>query len=167
MHGREVFTDVPPVRSGGDVYVPLRFVGESLGARVAYLKEQKAVRVDRGDQHLLFVVGKNFYFKNGKRRNLAMPIFIYKARSMIPFALTKREVQVPRLSKENSFQASFWKIPPKSFWDRVVYIFGKERLKTGNIFVSRLTLALWFLGMVLFAAQSFGEWWRRHRAQKS
>lgn len=153
VHGRPVKTDVPPVRSGRDIFVPVRFVAESLKAKVTFLPEQKAVEVVRGNQKLLFIVGKVYCLKNGKRLDIGRSVFIYRGRTMIPYKLTRREMAIPREDKKRPEKPGYWNWPEGSLWERVVYVVRQEPAKPGNKFVAKLFALLWALGIVVFIFQ--------------
>lgn len=83
VDGRPVISDVPPVTTGKRVYVPLRPVGDALGARTHYVRKTGVVVVARGDRVLHLKVGAHHATLNGMPMTLKHPPFRVRGRVMV------------------------------------------------------------------------------------
>ena len=84
VNGRPVNRDMTPRTIGGTVMVPLRFVGEYLGATVHWERDKGRVWVMRERQKLTMTVGTTRATENGEGRALSQPPVIRGGRVLIP-----------------------------------------------------------------------------------
>jgi hypothetical protein len=89
VDGQPVISDVPPVTTAKGVFVPLRSVGDALGAETKYDRKSGDVVVTRGDQTLRLKVGSHQAKVNGRTITLHNPPFRVRGRVMV----TLRAVQ--------------------------------------------------------------------------
>jgi len=83
VDGQPVISDVPPVTTPKGVYVPLRPVGDALGAETRYEHKSGDVVVTRGDQVLHFKVGSTHAKLNGMPMTLKHAPFRVRGRVMV------------------------------------------------------------------------------------
>jgi hypothetical protein len=83
IDGRRVSSDVPPVTTNRQAYLPLRAVTSKLGARVSYDKKTHAILVVRGADHLKLHVGRTTAVLNGKPMSLSHAPFTVRGRTMV------------------------------------------------------------------------------------
>jgi hypothetical protein len=84
VDGQPVISDVPPVSSAKDgVFVPLRPVGDALGAETKYERKSGDVVVTRGDQVLHIKVGSTHAKLNGMPMTLHHAPFRVRGRVMV------------------------------------------------------------------------------------
>lgn len=89
VDGQPVISDVPPVTTAKGVFVPLRSVGDALGAETKYDRKSGDVVVTRGDQSLRLKVGSTNVRVNGRSITLHNAPFRVRGRVMV----TLRTVQ--------------------------------------------------------------------------
>jgi hypothetical protein len=89
VDGQPVISDVPPVTTAKGVFVPLRSVGDALGAETKYDRKSGDVIVTRGDQTIRLKVGSTEAKVNGKSITLRHAPFRVRGRVMV----TLRAVQ--------------------------------------------------------------------------
>jgi len=83
VDGQPVISDVPPVTTSKGVYVPLRPVGDALGAVTRYEHKSGDVVVTRGDQVLHFKIGSTHAKLNGMPVTLKHAPFRVRGRVMV------------------------------------------------------------------------------------
>lgn len=84
VDGQSLVSDVPPVSSLQDeIFVPLRPVGEALGAETRYERKSGTVTVTRGDQVLRLKVGSRRAKLNGIPMTLHRAPFRVRGRVML------------------------------------------------------------------------------------
>ncbi len=84
VDGQPLISDVPPVSSMRDgVFVPLRSVGDALGADTRYERASGDVVVTRGDQVLHLKAGSTHAKLNGMPMTLHHPPFRVRGRVMV------------------------------------------------------------------------------------
>jgi hypothetical protein len=84
VDGQPLISDVPPVSSVKDgVFVPLRPVGDALGAETRYERKSGDVVVTRGDQVLHLKVGSTHAKLNGMPMTLHHAPFRVRGRVMV------------------------------------------------------------------------------------
>ena len=76
--------DVPPVEYNGVIFVPLRFVGQALGAEVSWRPELQQAFVKWDKAEILFTINKYEVDVSGETQILKAPPFLYGQRTMIP-----------------------------------------------------------------------------------
>ena len=80
----DVPLDVPPFISGGRTLVPLRFIGEQLGAKIGWEGQEQKVTYTRGTDEVILWVGRSNAMVNGKQTPLDVPPQIRNGRTMVP-----------------------------------------------------------------------------------
>ena len=79
---------VPYLDQNGRTMVPLRFIGERLGAKVTWQAENQSVVITMGETRVCMTVGKKEYTVNGQTRNMdTVPVLMKSkegARTMVP-----------------------------------------------------------------------------------
>lgn len=83
IDGHRVASDVPPVTTSRQAYLPLRAVTSTLGARVSYDKKTHAILVVRGSDHLKLHLGRATAVLNGKPMRLSHAPFTVRGRTMV------------------------------------------------------------------------------------
>jgi hypothetical protein len=85
VDGQRLVSDVPPVTTGVSelVYVPLRPLGEALGADTKYADKSGDIEVVRGDQTLHLKVGSTNATLNGMPMTLHHAPFRVRGRVMV------------------------------------------------------------------------------------
>ncbi len=84
VDGQPLISDVPPVSSARDgVFVPLRPVGDALGAETKYDRKSGEVIVTRGDQVLRLKVGSTHAKLDGMPMTLHHAPFRVRGRMMV------------------------------------------------------------------------------------
>ena len=83
VDGQPVISDVPPVTTAKGVFVPLRPVGDALGAETKYERKSGDVVITRGDQTLKLKVGSIHARINGMPVTLKHAPFRVRGRVMV------------------------------------------------------------------------------------
>jgi len=83
VDGQPVISDVPPVTTPKTIYLPLRPVGDALGAETHYEHKSGEVVVTRGDQTLHLKVGSTHARINGMPVTLRHAPFRVRGRVMV------------------------------------------------------------------------------------
>lgn len=83
VDGQPVITDVPPVTTSKGVFVPLRPVGDALGAETRYEHKSGDVVITRGDQTLHLKVGSTQAKVDGVPLRLRQAPFRVRGRVMV------------------------------------------------------------------------------------
>lgn len=98
IDGTQVEFDVPPVMQNDRVFVPLRKIGEALGAVVDWAEETQTVTFSKGDVTNFLVVGKRTAVKTaaGKSETLQMDVapFIVNDRTLVPVRYISESFQM-------------------------------------------------------------------------
>lgn len=88
MNGEIVSTDQPPVIKNSRTFVPVRVIAESLGAKVFYLSNEKAVSIEKGEKNIYIPIGKKEMRISTTELAgpvpLDAPAFIQNNRTMLP-----------------------------------------------------------------------------------
>lgn len=88
MNGEIVSTDQPPVIRNSRTFVPVRVIAESLGAKVFYLSNERAVSIEKGDKNIYIPIGKKEMRISTTELAgpvpLDAPAFIKNNRTMLP-----------------------------------------------------------------------------------
>jgi hypothetical protein len=92
VDGEHVVSDVPPVTTGGDVYVPLRSLADALGAVTEVDRDR--VTVVRGDESLRLRIGNRHASINGEPFTLNHSPFRVRGRVMISLRAVERAFHV-------------------------------------------------------------------------
>ncbi|MBT9175077.1 MAG: hypothetical protein DDT22_00751 [candidate division WS2 bacterium] len=75
VNGKPFIRETPPILISGRAMVPLRFIAETLSARVHWDGTEKKITVICLDKDIKLWVGKNFALINGKQLPLETPLF--------------------------------------------------------------------------------------------
>lgn len=76
--------DIPPMISNGRLLVPLRFIFQPLGARVAYRANPRTVTVTGIEKSVLLRVGNRIAQVNGENRLMDVAPTISRGRVLVP-----------------------------------------------------------------------------------
>ena len=91
IDGTKVEFDVPPMMQNDRVFVPLRKIGEALGAVVGWEEETQTVTFSKGDITNVLVVGERTAVKNSAEgtETLQMDVapFIINDRTLVPIRI--------------------------------------------------------------------------------
>ena len=83
IDGQRVGSDVPPVTTAHQAYLPLRAVTTGLGAQLSYNKGSRTVTVVRGVDRLKLHVGLQTAMLNGRPIRLSHAPFTVRGRTMV------------------------------------------------------------------------------------
>jgi hypothetical protein len=83
IDGKRIKSDVPPVTTSHQAFLPLRVVTSKLGARVSYDKKTHAILVVRGADRLKLHLGRQMAVFNGKPMRLSHAPFAVRGRTMV------------------------------------------------------------------------------------
>ncbi len=75
---------VPFINANSRTIIPVRFVGESLGAKVSWNEKRQEVKIVLGDKEVVMTIGSNKYTINGKVHTMDTKAVIVKDRTMVP-----------------------------------------------------------------------------------
>lgn len=81
---QEKILDTPPCIVGGRTLLPLRFIGEILGANFTWNNELKKVTYILGNNTVELIVGRKEAIVNGQAITLDVPADIVNGRTMVP-----------------------------------------------------------------------------------
>lgn len=88
MNGEIISTDQSPVIKNSRTFVPVRVIAENLGAQVFYLKDEKAVSIEKGDKLIYIPIEKKEMRISTTEMAgpvpLDEPAFIKNNRTMLP-----------------------------------------------------------------------------------
>ena len=76
--------DVAPYIKAGRTYVPVRYLGEALGANVDWDEVTKTVTVTKGDKSVVLVIGSTIAKVNGADVQMDVAPEIVNGRTMLP-----------------------------------------------------------------------------------
>jgi hypothetical protein len=102
--------DVPPIDYLGIIYVPVRFVSESLGAEVIWSQKEKKVFIKLNNRNIVIKINKTKAIVNENEAILISPPFIYKNRCMIPLKWTTGSLGADVREKEKVMEISYKKV---------------------------------------------------------
>ena len=96
VDGQRLLSDVEPVTSvvSDSVFVPLRPLGEALGAETKYDEKTGIINVVRGQEELQLRVGSRDAKLNGARMTLHQPPFRVRGRVMVSLKSVARAFNV-------------------------------------------------------------------------
>jgi len=83
VNGEACEVEIAPAIADGQVVVPLRFVSESLGARVCYTDKTKLIAVTLGDKTFSHILGTDTAIANGETITLKHPTYTENDRTYI------------------------------------------------------------------------------------
>ncbi len=85
VNGKIIKTDVAPYITKGRTMVPVRFISESLGLKVAWDGETKTVSIGEGDKLVKLVINSDKITKaDGSQVTIESPAVIKNSRTMVP-----------------------------------------------------------------------------------
>ncbi|KGE21007.1 copper amine oxidase N-terminal domain-containing protein [Paenibacillus wynnii] len=85
INGTTTLMDTTPMNWKGVTYIPLRYLGEGIGAEVKYDKQMNTVWVIAGKDTLKFWIGKSVMEVNGVQKSVGAKVFINEdGRTMVP-----------------------------------------------------------------------------------
>jgi len=90
VDGQRIVSDVPPVTRAREAFVPLRAVGESLGAQTTYDPRSGLVEVIRGSDTLRMHLGDRMATLNGSPMTLTVAPFAVRGRTMVALNVISR-----------------------------------------------------------------------------
>ncbi|MBO8159063.1 copper amine oxidase N-terminal domain-containing protein [Thermosyntropha sp.] len=76
--------DVAPYIKDARTYVPMRYLGEMLGAEVAWDDAARTVTLTKGDDVVVFTIGSTTYTVNGEAKTADVAPEIVNSRTMLP-----------------------------------------------------------------------------------
>ena len=84
INGVNAIMDVAPYIKAGRTYVPVRYLGEALGANVDWDEATKTVTVTKGDKSVVLVIGSKVAKVNGADVQMDVAPEITNGRTMLP-----------------------------------------------------------------------------------
>jgi len=85
INGTKTMMDTTPMNWKGVTYIPLRYLGEGIGAEVKYDSKTNTVWVMAGGDTLKFWIGKSVMEVNGVQKSVGAKVFINEdGRTMVP-----------------------------------------------------------------------------------
>jgi hypothetical protein len=78
------YEDVNPAIIDGRVLVPLRAIGENLGAKVDWIAKDKLIKIKLYDKAVELVLDSKTALVNGKKINLDVPAKVINGRTLVP-----------------------------------------------------------------------------------
>jgi hypothetical protein len=88
VDGKVVKPDVPPAEMNGVIFVPIRFVGEALGAKVDWNEARQTVMLTWAAGTLELAIGDTAVKRSGSAEKIAAAPFLYGNRAMVPLKLS-------------------------------------------------------------------------------
>ena len=76
--------DVAPYIKAGRTYVPMRYLGEILGAEAVWDDTARTATLTRGDDVVVFTIGSAIYTQNGESKTAEVAPEINNGRTMLP-----------------------------------------------------------------------------------
>jgi plastocyanin len=89
---KQIQLEVPPQLIGDTTYVPLRFIGNQLGADVRWIDEDKSVVYTTKDTKIQLWMNQNKVVVNGKELTLDKPPMIQDGSSMVPLRFVSEKL---------------------------------------------------------------------------
>ncbi len=84
VNGREQTLDVPPQLVEGRTMIPLRFLGDALGATVEYDAATRSITYTLGTSRIVLQIGANTATVNGENKTLDVPPLLIQGRTLVP-----------------------------------------------------------------------------------
>lgn len=84
LDGSRLASDVTPVIIGGRTLVPLRVIGEALGAEVVYTSNSAPIVMSKGNDRVEVSLNKTRAYINGQPVTLDVPAGVISGRTMVP-----------------------------------------------------------------------------------
>lgn len=76
--------DVAPLNMKGSIFIPLRYLGEAIGADVTWDQAKQTVWVKTGGNTAVFRAGQSYMELNGQRKDIGSPVFLKNDRVQVP-----------------------------------------------------------------------------------
>lgn len=76
--------DVPPMIKDSRTFVPLRFFGDAIGAKVDWNNEERKVVYTKKDKEIVLFIDKKIAYVNGEEKELDAAPFIKDGRTLVP-----------------------------------------------------------------------------------
>ena len=76
--------EVKPVVKDGRTLVPVRFISENIGAKVAFDQETSTITITSANKTIKMAVGSNTYSVNGAEKQIDVPLEVNNGRTLIP-----------------------------------------------------------------------------------
>ncbi|MCD1261342.1 copper amine oxidase N-terminal domain-containing protein [Paenibacillus athensensis] len=108
VDGKKIgFPDVQAfIDANGRTLVPVRFVAESLGAKVGWEAKTQSVPISRGDQSIVLTIGQNIVQVNGKAVTLDTKAILSGGRTLVPLRFVS-EVLGAKVEWDNPTETVF------------------------------------------------------------
>jgi hypothetical protein len=90
IDGQRMVSDVPPVTTPHDAYVPLRVIADSLGADTNYDPKTGSIELVHNNDTLHLRIGEKTATLNGSRITLMKAPFTVRGRAMVSLNLVAR-----------------------------------------------------------------------------
>ena len=84
IDGEPLVTDVAPIETNGRTLVPMRAIGEALGAQVDYFDADRSITVTRGNLVIRLVIDSTTVSVNGVVSELDVPATVVDGRTLVP-----------------------------------------------------------------------------------
>lgn len=84
INGKTNQMDVAPLNKNGSIFIPLRYLGEAIGAGVTWDQANQTVWVKTGGNTAAFWVGQSYMELNGQRKEIGSPVFLKNDRVQVP-----------------------------------------------------------------------------------
>ncbi|MEW4369968.1 copper amine oxidase N-terminal domain-containing protein [Paenibacillus kandeliae] len=85
IDGKTTMMDTAPMVMNGTTYIPLRYLGEGIGAKVTWNKAANEVTVMAGSDTMKFWIGKNTVVVNGQNKKLSAAAMVNSdGRTVVP-----------------------------------------------------------------------------------
>lgn len=84
INGKSIKLDAAPYITTNRTYVPLRFISESLGAKVAWDGKSQTVSIASGSKNIKLTINQSYAYKNGSKVKLDAPAKINNNRTFVP-----------------------------------------------------------------------------------
>ncbi|GEM_PF-3881016 len=75
---------VVPYIKNNRTYIPLKFIGENLGAQVSWDSKKREAIIQKDNTKVVIPVNKSYYYINSVKHNLDAPAEIYQNRTFVP-----------------------------------------------------------------------------------
>ncbi|KAI7282688.1 hypothetical protein KC345_g3355 [Hortaea werneckii] len=76
--------DVAPLNKNGSIFIPLRYLGEAIGADVIWDQAKQTVWVKTDGNTAVFRTGQSYMELNGQRKDIGSPVFLKNDRVQVP-----------------------------------------------------------------------------------
>ncbi|NQX61253.1 copper amine oxidase N-terminal domain-containing protein [Paenibacillus qinlingensis] len=84
INGTTTWMDVAPFMKDGNTFIPLRYLGEAIGAEVTWDAATQTAWVKTGGNTATFWIGKPYMELNGQRKEIGTQIFLQGGRTQVP-----------------------------------------------------------------------------------